>query len=188
MEKETLICNLFGGPGISKTTTSAGIFSLLKLHSVEVELVPEFAKDLVWEERHVTLSDQNYVFGKQHHRIWRLSGKVDVVITDSPLLLNLIYGKINSNVSDSFYDNVLTIFRKFNNLNILLERRKEYNPNGRYQTKEQSIKIDNMVKDTLDTFKFSYTKVPGTFEAINTTTELILNRFNKEIKFKVGMV
>ena len=53
MEGKGALCvNLFGGPGIGKSTTAAGVFNLLKLHGIETELITEFAKDLVWEERY----------------------------------------------------------------------------------------------------------------------------------------
>jgi len=60
----TLIVNLFGGPSSGKTTMAAGLFCLLKMHGIDCELVTEFAKDLVWEERFKTLKNQQYIFGK----------------------------------------------------------------------------------------------------------------------------
>ena len=58
---------------------------------VNTELVTEFAKDLTWEERKDALKNQLYVSGNQAFRLSRLNGKVDVVITDSPLPLGLFY-------------------------------------------------------------------------------------------------
>lgn len=69
---KTLIINLFGGPAAGKSTAATGIFCLLKMHWVRCELVTEFAKDLVWEERYKTLKNQQCVFGKQYHKIWRV--------------------------------------------------------------------------------------------------------------------
>ena len=50
----SLTVNLFGGPGTGKSTTSAAVFSLLKMHGVNAELITEFAKDLTWEKRYVS--------------------------------------------------------------------------------------------------------------------------------------
>ena len=48
--KNPIIVNLFGVPGAGKSTGAAYIFSQLKMAGVNAELMPEFAKDKVWEE------------------------------------------------------------------------------------------------------------------------------------------
>ena len=49
--KNTIVVNLFGGPGSGKSTFMANLFYHLKCRGVEVVMAPEFAKDSVWEER-----------------------------------------------------------------------------------------------------------------------------------------
>lgn len=45
--KNTIIVNLFAGPGAGKSTGAAYIFSKLKLAGIDCEYVSEFAKDKV---------------------------------------------------------------------------------------------------------------------------------------------
>lgn len=137
--RNTLVVNLFGGPGTGKSTTAAGIFSLLKQRGILAELIQEYAKDKVWELSSNTLRNQLYVFGKQHHRLWRVNGQVDVAVTDSPLLLSIYYGRENS---DTFKTLVREEHAKLRNLNIYLRRVKSYEPSGRLQTEEEAKKID----------------------------------------------
>ena len=77
---DTIVVNLFGAPGSGKSTGAAYIFSKLKMLGVDAELVTEYAKDKVWENNTIALSNQTYVFGKQHFRISRCEDKVDVII------------------------------------------------------------------------------------------------------------
>lgn len=88
---KTLIVNLIGGPGSGKSSLRAGVFYDLKFRGIDCEEAPEVAKDMVWSKQFFTLGNQIKVFGEQHDRIFRLLGQVEVVITDSPLILTPIY-------------------------------------------------------------------------------------------------
>ena len=48
--KDTLVVNLFAGPGAGKSTGAAYIFSMLKMAGIDTEYVNEYAKDKVWED------------------------------------------------------------------------------------------------------------------------------------------
>lgn len=134
------VINLFGSPGTGKSTTAAGLFHIMKLAGYNVELVTEFAKDLTWDCRKECIKDSLYILAKQNKRLQRLEGKVDVAITDSPLLLGHAYysGKMES--FGLFLDE---LFNSYDNLNIILDRTKPYNPIGRNQTEQES---DNLAK------------------------------------------
>jgi ABC-type dipeptide/oligopeptide/nickel transport system ATPase component len=154
--KKTLVINLIGGPGCGKSTTAAGIFYELKKNGVDCEMSLEFAKDKVWENSLQTLDDQIYVFGKQFHKLWRLNGKVDVVITDSPLLLSSYYNKEESNYFDDF---VVEQYNRFDNLLFFIERTEQYQENGRIQTEEESKEIDYVLKNIMDARGITYETV-----------------------------
>ena len=94
--RKTLVINLFGGPGVGKSTMCASIFSKLKILGFECEMATEYVKDIVWEESFKKLENQIYIFGKQHARVHRLLNKVDIVITDSPLLKSRVYDQDNN--------------------------------------------------------------------------------------------
>lgn len=143
------IINLYGGPGIGKSTTAAGLFYEMKKKRLEVELVTEYAKDMVWEGRHNILEDQIYVFAKQHRRIARLKNHgLDWVITDSPICLGLVYVKENT-LSNNFSNLVMEVYNSYENYNFLLQRNVKYNPIGRNQdestAKEFDIKVSNLL-------------------------------------------
>lgn len=186
MTNTPIVINLFGGPGCGKSTTAAAVFSLLKLHSVETELITEFAKDLVWEERFHTFKNQHYLFGKQHHRLWRVGDKVDVMVTDSPIFLSLVYRK--ELYSDVFRKVVLEEFNAYNNINFFLNRIKPYNEVGRNQTKKEAKQIDREIIKDLDKHSIDYFIINSDIMAPNLITEKILHLFNKEIKYKLNTV
>lgn len=48
--KNTLLVNLYAGPGAGKSTGAAYIFAKLKMAGVDCEYVSEYAKDRVWQE------------------------------------------------------------------------------------------------------------------------------------------
>jgi len=145
------IINLFGGPGCGKSTTAAGLFYEMKKMRLEVELVTEYAKDMVWEGRYNILDDQIYIYAKQHRRIARLVGHgVEWVITDSPIPLGLVYLR-DGVLSTSFHKLVMEVFNTYDNHNFLLQRNFEYNPIGRNQKDiEEARRYDDKVMSILD--------------------------------------
>ena len=174
-----IVVNLFGGPSTGKSTTAAGVFSLLKLHNINTELVTEFAKDLVWEERFRTFKNQHYLFSKQQHRLWRIRDKVDVIITDSPILLSVVYKQELS--SDIFKQFVLEEFNSYNNMNFFLNRSKQYNKVGRNQNEQEAKRLDKEIIKVLDKHNINYFVVGGDFTAQNRIVESILSLFNNII-------
>ena len=150
--KNTLIVNLFGGPGCGKSTLMAGIFHQLKIQGYDCEMVTEFAKDLVWEKRNETFKDELYIFAKQNHRLFRVNGKVDIIVTDRPLILTNVYNQDDKELCSL----CLKTFNQYNNLNILLKRQVEYQPNGRNQTEEEAIEIDNITRHVLESNGIDY--------------------------------
>jgi hypothetical protein len=155
-----LLINLFGGPGAGKSTGAAYIFSQLKMAGVNAELVTEFAKDKVWEGNKEVFKNQAYIFGKQYFKISRCADKVDVIITDSPLLLSIVYND-NPVLGDSFNETVKNVFSSFNSMNYILSREKEYNPVGRNQTESEAKEVDVQVRAMLDQEKIPYEVVAG---------------------------
>lgn len=174
---ETLVVNLLGGSGCGKSTMASDIFSKLKKKGIECELVTEFAKDLVWEERNNTFKDQAYIFGKQYHRMFRLLDKVDVIITDSPLLLSIIYDKEQS---DKFSDYVLYKFNQMNNLNFMLERVVSFNPNGRNESNiEEAKEYDDTIKNLMLDNGILYYTIKGNESGSDIVVNKVLEILNK---------
>lgn len=138
------VINLYAGPGSGKSTLMAGVFYIMKMSGMSVEMAPEYAKELVWEERKEELALQVKVFAEQLWRIKRLEGKVDYVVTDSPILLSMIYGN-----SESLHKLCLEHYVKMNNINFFVKREKPYDPNGRNETLDAAQNIDKRIKDML---------------------------------------
>lgn len=144
-----LVVNLFGAPGAGKSTGAAYVFSKLKMAGVNAELVTEFAKDKVWEGSQAVFQNQAYIFGKQYFRISRLQGKVDVVITDSPILLSGFYS--SDEILGKEFDALVTkVFNSYPSMNVFIDRVKPYNPAGRFQTESESDNLAYKLKDFLN--------------------------------------
>lgn len=152
-KKKTVVINIIGAPGSGKSTFASKLFYEMKIRNFDVELIGEYAKELVREERHATFDDELYIFAKQNHRIFRCNGKVDYIITDSPIIQKLYYQPKELD----FKHLVVDTHNMYENFNIFLARDLEtYETNGRNQTKEESAHIQNELKTLLNTYDILY--------------------------------
>lgn len=172
---DTLVLNLYAGPGTGKSTTCAGVFSWLKNKGVNCEVALEVAKDFCWENSPHLLANQIYIFGLQHHRIHRLLGQVDVIITDAPLLHSVIY---DSGKNEYLTPLVLEEHLQLNSLDVFLQRVKPFNPKGRVHDEEQSRAIDKRILDLLEYHygKEGFLQLPGEWDSIPKIGEAVLER------------
>lgn len=182
----SIIINFFGGPGIGKSTQSAELFTLMKKNHMDVELTYEYPKIVAWEENHSTIKDQFFITANQHRNISRLYGKVKYIIVDSPIILGSVYKEIYTlepEYPSAFYDEsfdlfILNLFKKYNNLNILLRRDDStFNQNGRFQNLNESKKIDDTIKNSLEINDIPYIE----FSLSKTTSKEIFEYIVNEI-------
>lgn len=177
-----LVVNLFAGSGAGKSTTAAGVFHALKRKDINCELVTEYAKDLVWDESYKVLLNQLLVFAQQNHRLRRLEGKVDVVVTDSPIFLSLVYNKVyhekDGVYGEHFNSFIKETFDRYDNLNYFLKRTKKYNPIGRVQTEEEAKAIDTKIKSLLDLYNVGYTEIEYNADTVEIITDNIIRRLS----------
>lgn len=157
------LINLFGGPGIGKSSIANGITYKLKKKHISCNNPYEFPKRLAWDNNIPAIKDQLYVFANQHRGIAECYGKVDYIVIDSPILFSTIYhtyyteGYPAELYGKEFHDLVVSLHKKYDNLNILLERGETvHNDDERFQDYSQSLEIDNLCKDILEKNNIPY--------------------------------
>jgi nicotinamide riboside kinase len=155
---QTLIINLYGGPGCGKSTVAAGLFYELKCRGIECEMTGEYAKDKTWDNNLEVLDNQPFIFGQQLHRIWRLNNKVQFIVCDSPLLLSIIYSKEKSELFEQF---IVEQYNKYTNINFVLDRTVKYDPIGRNQTEEEANQLDNYLINIMNKYSIDYNNISG---------------------------
>jgi hypothetical protein len=148
----THVLNLYGGPGTGKSTTAAGLFAAMKSAGINCELVREYAKDVVWEGSTEILKDQIFVFANQLHRLNVLIGKVEYIITDSPILLSKMYASLSTmslSSTTALLELVDAEHKGMHTTDIFLNRVKPYNPSGRLQSELEAIEFDATIKSLI---------------------------------------
>lgn len=154
--KHTTIIELYGGPGCGKTEAAHRLCSKLKQAHVPVEMVPEYAKKWAYEQRSIDSLDEFYIFGKQTHAESSLLGKVDVVVTDRPVMLSAVYATMYAehgismavaHATTRFYEEVAT--RGHRRIAIIVPRKHRYDHRGRFEDEEQAKLVDHVIEETI---------------------------------------
>lgn len=154
----TKVINFYGGPSAGKSTMAAQLFGHMKALRLNVEYVPEFAKQLTWRKANC-LDDQLYVLGVQNHELYTLKDQVDYIITDSPLLMALHYVSIGFSkfkgddeklLRNVFEEMVLAIYCQYDNVNFYVERgNRKFVQAGRNQDEVTAKQYDDDIHKVL---------------------------------------
>lgn len=185
-----IIC-LYGGPGAGKSTLAAGLFYRLKCLGLTCEMNREYIKDWVWEGRKIRPGDQTYYFAKQarKERVYMENG-VDVIITDSPLILTHFYGLKYDHFEQTSNTSLVMLkhhhevckYYGFKVEHFVLTRTKAYDPKGRNQDEATAKQYDAEIQDMLDSVGIKYTKIDANSgeDALDQIVEYLRNPPLKE--------
>lgn len=151
--KNLTVVNMFSGPCAGKSTLKADTFSLMKKQHHKVEEVSEFAKDLVWDQRHNMFIEQDVILATQYWRLRRLVlNGVKYAITDTSLMLGAIYTP--PDYFPTFYPHMRALYDSFTNVNIFVVRGQfDYQQEGRNETEQQALEKD---METIDKIIIPY--------------------------------
>ena len=152
-QKKTVVINLWGGSGVGKSTAAAAIFAELKMRGYHSELVREYVKAWAWAGITPSGFDQPYLFGQQSRIESMLYGKLDVLVTDSPLLISAFYERwhLKRDIILPAITNFLDYAKDHNvhYLNFWLEHYKVFDTRGRYETEEVAKDVHAAMKGWL---------------------------------------
>ena len=167
----TITINFISGAGAGKSLMAALTFSELKMMHFNVELVQEYAKNLVWQKQFDELNNQYHVTTQQYKMIKPLQNIVEFIVSDSPLIIGIFYNRYNKeNVSNTHktQEMILSKMNEFNNVYIFLERNPEYpfTQEGRLQNESEAKEVDIQMISLLQEFNLPYLSIISSKDSI----------------------
>lgn len=150
-DRTTIVINAFGGPGSGKTTSCMNICAELKKQGFNAEYVQEYAKELVYDKNFELLDGskehQFEILKEQVHRMDRLIGKTDFIVTDSPILLNTVY---NRQLTPEYERMVSELSGQYQNFSFFMKRdENRFQTEGRIHDLQESKQKDREIKSLL---------------------------------------
>lgn len=155
----TTLINLYGAPCSGKTTIAFKVAYRSKKDGFSTALVQEYATELIWEDRLSSVSQ----FEITEEMIRRLSlpiGKVDVIVCECPIHLNILYDREDSRIPkliEEFYEqHKMEIYNFF--LPVNLDKWTEKN---RIHTPEEALIIQGEILKMFKEYNITYEQVKG---------------------------
>lgn len=177
-QKKPFVVNFYAGPGAGKTTAAMDLTSALKKAGLNAEYVSEYAKELVWENKLDLLADQRHVTDEQYRRLNSARSSADIIVTDSPVMLGLVYG--GDRIKDDYKQQVRSYYESFNNLDFFVDRPAHYEQAGRIENQEQAVQLDEKVKtmlkdENIKVGRYEPSKMPEYVETVKAISAEIKN-------------
>jgi len=156
MTRKTTIIGFYGGPGIGKSAAAWTAAAWLKKRGVSVELANEYVKRWAWQGREVGPLDELVILGQQIREEADLLGKVDFIITEKPVLLDLAYARLYQppEITRAVEQTIVAHYAHaasmgHQHINVLFRRAKGYDTRGRYENRKQAELVDQIAEQAL---------------------------------------
>ena len=167
-----LLINFIGAPGSGKSTMAAGLFYALKMRAWNVEMVTEYTKELIFTDNRWQLANELEVFAEKHRRL-RAMAKVDLVISDSPLLNSAVYGR--AQLGDTGVAFVEQVALQQDSLYFAVQRVVPYIPVGRMPDEVGAARVGDELESHLGRLGVPFHKVEGHPDALDGIVAIVEN-------------
>jgi hypothetical protein len=176
--KRTLVVEFYAGPSVGKSTDAADLYQILKKRGIDAEMSREYVKRWAWEGRGVEALDEFYIFAKQVREESVLLGKVDVVVSDRPVLMSAVYADLYAPAE--IRDGVVAAVRSYysaaadaghRRVAVLLPRIHQYVEAGRFEDEAGALLVDRIVENWVGAMMLEdaprrHTKAPVIFDGL----------------------
>jgi hypothetical protein len=142
--------NLFGGPGVGKTTLASSVFASLRKQGVQCALVTEWIKQWAYEGREQRGFDPFYAFARQLHSEEESLRHVGYTISDSPVYLQCMYADKNAaDIAPDMWRIAHAYELAYPSLNYYVIRDGSYEQNGRWESEDEALEMDLHIRAKL---------------------------------------
>ena len=180
---KTTVVNFIAAPSVGKSLMSALTFAEIKSRNFSCELIQEYAKTLVWQERFEELNVQYQVSLNQYNMIKAVQNKVQFAVCDSPLLIGLYYNRTfptnvcNIEKTEAFIKQKM---QEFHNVYIFLQRNENhpYETVGRIHNEQESKQIQDDLAQLLKELNLPHLSVKSCKSNIPLIADYALQQAN----------
>jgi len=155
--------NIYGGPGVGKSTLAALLFGWLRQQGFQAELVQEWVKNWAYIGRQMQSFDYVYTFAQQLHTEDRLlQAGVNIIVTDSPVYLQCMYALHKRMKAANELWRIAKRFEKeYPSVNFLMDRAQSdtYEQGGRYENLVQAVGMDRFIETCLNDWHVPFTHI-----------------------------
>lgn len=191
----TLHVNLWGSPGMGKSPVSAVLYGKLKEAGFEATLVQDYAAELSlqgkleWRDVDTGQTrefDQFLISAEQYRRQSEMEGLVEVIITHSPLLQQLVFAPENYYSQLQHVINELTI--GWTSMDVLLagDIRSDYSSMGRIKSSEQSVALQPEILEILKSDRPDFITMP-TEGSAQRLFEIVVDKLQRQRAFSASL-
>ena len=167
----TRVINVIGGPGCDKSLVCAALVVALHQRGRSIELMPDPARALAWQQDHEALRNQYHVAQQQNAMLDTLDGQAQYLVTECSLPQLLYYNEsYEPNLCDiaKTRRQILDWYRRYDNVNLLVERSdRRYIQAGRFQDEATARQVDRAIRGVLARERLPYTVIAAEVEAVN---------------------
>jgi len=154
--------NFFGGPGVGKSTLASRLFTMWSQLGHSATLIPEIVKQLVYARTPPQGWDYTLTFAQQLYAEYTpLNYGVQRIVTDSPLLLQVIYAQHHGCTVANPLARICDQFEEeYPSVNFLIERHFPFQTEGRFQATEgEAIEMDGIIEALMKCYCIPYTRI-----------------------------